>query len=651
VNHQSRKLCKIGVAAAMLAMIGASAVFAATPAVDMGALKASAENETISVTVALKLSDLAGAEAMMQRMVTPGDAMYLKFMSTEQAESQFGPNESDVARVIATLSASGLSVQRATSTTLKVTGSAATLERVFQTSLHEFTVPATSRAPASTFRAAVSAPVVPAAIASVVRGVIGLNTNAVFHPHLAHVPAKADGSPVFEISGSPAHGTGDQPGSYTVTDFANQYDVNPLYREGLSGRGRTMGIVTLANITPSDAFAYWKSVGLNVNPHRLTVIAIDGGAGPPTDVSGSFETTIDVEQSGGIAPGANIIVYQAPNTNQGFIDAFAQAVHDNLADSFSCSWGGWELFNNFTTSPVSSDVFPGETTSELQALHEVLVLGALHGQTAFASSGDSGAYDAFGEEGGSYNPLSVDSPGSDTAITAAGGTTLPISVTLTSTSAPIVTVTVTVPTERVWGWDYFNPFCEAAHLDVFTTCGFYPAGDGGGVSLFFPIPFYQLGTFGTQLSQPRQAYDNPYSVPVVNAGVLPAFYPGRNVPDVSFNADPFSGYVVAYTSDGGMTVDGIGPGFAFDPGWGGTSFVGPQLNGVTALLGQNTGHRLGLLNVALYSLAREGFAFGRNPPINTISAGDNWFYHGREGYSPAAGLGTIDAYNLSRLIH
>ncbi|HXC21415.1 MAG TPA: S53 family peptidase [Steroidobacteraceae bacterium] len=628
-------LYKTRIAAAVFGMIGAAAALAASPAMDLGAVK----DSTISITVALKLSDLAGAEAMMQRLATPGDPMYLKFLTPEQARTQFGPNEADVQRVIATLSTAGLTVQRATATTLNVTGRPATFEQVFQTRLHQFAAAATSKAPASTFRAAVSAPVVPAAIASVVTGVIGLNTNAVYRPHVVRAPAKLAGASVAQSS-SPAS-TGNQPGFFTVQDFAAQYDANPLYAKGVTGKGRTLGIVTLANITPSDVFAYWSSLKLKVNPHRLKLINIDGGPGAPSDNSGSFESTLDVEQSGGIAPGADIVVYLAPNTNQGFLDAFAQAVSDNKADSFSTSWGIWELFNNLDTSPVT-DEFTGETVSTLQATHEVLVLGALQGQSAFGAAGDSGAYDADGFT--QYNPLSVDSPASDTAITAAGGTTLPIIVTFTSPA-----ISVTVPTERVWGWDYFNPVCAAAGVSV-VDCGFFPGGGGGGVSVFFTKPFYQLGIFGTQLSQPDQTYANPFSVPVVTEATLPAFFPGRNVPDVSFNADPYSGYVVAYTSDGGMTNDGISAGFAFDPGWGGTSFVGPQLNGVTALLGQNAGHRFGLLNVPLYLLASFGFTHGPGAVLHTIAAGDNWFYYGRNGYSPAAGLGTIDVFNLSQVL-
>jgi kumamolisin len=119
------------------------------------------------------------------------------------------------------------------------------------------------------------------------------------------------------------------------------------------------------------------------------------------------------------------------------------------------------------------------------------------------------------------------------------------------------------------------------------------------------------------------------------------------VPDISFNADPETGYVIFYTSDGKEFPAGFGVQTFF----GGTSFVAPQLNGVTALLGQNAGHRLGLLNFELYNLSRLGQTSGSHAPIHTISTGDNWFFNARNGYSPAVGLGTMDVFNLSRVMH
>jgi kumamolisin len=630
------------IATAILATLGASIAWAGTAskAVDVGSLSGAQARQSISVTIALKLSDLAGAESLMQRLATSGDAMYGQFLTPAQVEAQFGPNESDVARVTGALRAAGLTVERATSTTLTVTGKPAMLEQAFHTSLHQFVMPATAKHPSFTFRAAKTAPVVPADLASVVRGVIGLNTNPVFSPHLKSAPAKLGGSPVSRIPGSTS-GVDTESGALTVQDFATLYDVNPLYAKGVTGQGRTVGIVTLANFTPSDVFAYWSALNLKVNKNRLRVINIDGGPGAPSDASGSDETTLDVEQSGGIAPGANIIVYQAPNTNQGFLDAFARAVHDNKADSFSTSWGEWEFFDSTAGGNQVTDVFSRETVSSLQALHEVLVVAALQGQTAFAAAGDCGAYDVFGEVPASFStPLSVDNPASDSAIVAAGGTTLPgVQEFLFSDGS---TFSVDVPRERVWGWDYLIPLCNALSLDPIS-CGIFPVGGGGGVSVFFPQPLYQFGIFGTQLSQPNQSLVDNSTSPPTDDFDLPAHFFGRNVPDVSFNADPDTGYALFYTSsNSGFQV------FTF---FGGTSFVSPQLNGVTALLSQNAGHRIGLLNVELYNLARLGLTQGRHAVINTISTGDNWFYQARDGYSPAVGLGTIDVFKLSEVTH
>jgi kumamolisin len=398
--------------------------------------------------------------------------------------------------------------------------------------------------------------------------------------------------------------------------------------------------------------SYWSDVGLTVNPNRIKIVNVDGGPGAPSDASGSVETTIDVEQSGGVAPGAKIIVYQAPQTDQGFVDAFAKAIDTNAADSISTSWGQWEFYDTPELAPVS-DPFTGKTTGVLQAFHELFVRAGLQGQSMFAAAGDGGAYDINRDL--ACNPetkpactetLSLDYPGSDTAITAAGGTTLAAAFEfcLNSACTPPY-VDVTLPTERVWGWDYIEPLCIAQGTPDPIQCGIFPVGTGGGVSLEFPIPFYQLLIPGVQSSQPGQKWvlkgdDNGADPISVN---LPGHFPGRNVPDVSANADIETGYLVLYTSDQvGLEVLQAG----------GTSFVAPQLNGVTALLGQSLhGSRLGLLNYPLYALALTGQAYkGSHAPLHIINSGDNWFYQGRNGYSPAAGLGTIDIANFDQFL-
>jgi kumamolisin len=273
-----------------------------------------------------------------------------------------------------------------------------------------------------------------------------------------------------------------------------------------------------------------------------------------------------------------------------------------------------------------------------RATHELFVEATLQGQSMFAASGDAGAFDVFGEVPSSFStPLSVDYPGSDPAITAGGGTTLPGTQTFVLPGG--TPFNLTVPTERVWGWDYLQPLCNALGIPDPIQCDIFPAGSGGGVSVFWRLPFYQLGTAGVQSSQPGQALVDLSTSPPEDFFDLPAKFHGRNVPDVSFNADPETGYTIFYTSD----VNG----FAVLTFQGGTSFVAPQLNGVTALLDENAGHRVGLLNPVLYALAHS--PHGLNP-IDVISAGDNWFYSGRNGYSPAVGLGVLDVAKLAKWI-
>jgi kumamolisin len=91
-------------------------------------------------------------------------------------------------------------------------------------------------------------------------------------------------------------------------------------------------------------------------------------------------------------------------------------------------------------------------------------------------------------------------------------------------------------------------------------------------------------------------------------------------------------------------------GFTILTGIGGTSFVAPQLNGVSALLGQYLQSRLGLLNFPLYDLAHSGKAYGHAPPLHAVQYGDNWFYYGSDGYNPGAGLGTLDVANFANAL-
>jgi subtilase family serine protease len=635
-------LAAVGLVAALSAtsaLAGVPYPTRATPKpVEAGLVDDLAGQTPLTVTVMLKLKDAAGAEALVQHVSTPGDKLYRQFLTTAEFLARFGPDEADAAKVEAAFSKFGLSVERSGTSTLHVTGIPANLERAFAVSLHQYNVAASNGVEAYSFRAPDKAPSVPAEISGVVAGVVGLDNRPAMFPHVKH--AALGISPKSVALGTRGATTPPNvPGYWTILDFADYYDVNPLYQAGITGKGQVIGIATFASLKPSDAYTYWSGLGLTFGPTRIEQVKVDGGSGPPSDDAGSFETTLDVEQSGGIAPSAKIKVYEAPNTNQGFVDLFAAFTDANVADVVSCSWGEWEWFDNLYNSPVT-DPSTGKTVSALAATHQILLQAALQGQTVIASAGDAGAYDANDGEGPPdfSLALSVDYPGSDPAIVAAGGTSVPATLTFpVPKHKPVVAV---ISTESAWNWGYILPLCQKLGLDP-VACGIFPVGGGGGVSTEMGVPPYQKGLAGVQVSQPDQAFIDEDTVPPTTIDVLPAGYAGRNVPDISLNSDPETGYAVGYTSSVPGSAYGV------QDFWGGTSFAAPDFNGVFQLVGEKAGKRLGLVNQAIYALAAKYGYAGANAPLRYIAAGNNDFYYARKGYSPAAGLGTIDVSNLA----
>jgi kumamolisin len=325
------------------------------------------------------------------------------------------------------------------------------------------------------------------------------------------------------------------------------------------------------------------------------------------------------------------------------VDAFAAAFDSNIADTVSTSWGQWEYQDDTTTAV---DPVTHRNVNALKAFNDLFTQAALQGQSMYAAAGDAGAYDANDPVNVFPVPdfnktLSVDSPASQPFLTAAGGTTLPglQSFTLNDGS----TFSLTLPTEQAWGWDYLQKLCVLLGFPDPVDCGIFPVGGGGGVSVFMPRPFYQNFVPGVINSASGQAVFDETKKPPQLIFKLPANFVGRNVPDISLNADPDTGYVIWYTSDQN--------GFEIEQFIGGTSFVAPQLNGITALYDQGLGYRLGLLNNDLYNLVRFGVAYGgRNAPLRDITTGDNWFYTGERGYDQATGVGVPDVTNLFKAL-
>jgi kumamolisin len=185
------------------------------------------------------------------------------------------------------------------------------------------------------------------------------------------------------------------------------------------------------------------------------------------------------------------------------MDLFYKAASDNLVDSLSVSWGEAEIYY---LNATIGEYAPGQ----LLAFHQAFLELAAQGISAFASSGDSGAYDANYTFNTGYgvqlnNVLSVDSPGSDPAITAAGGTTRPFKLAASELNGiPPTAPPLVVATEQVWGWDYLQNYLVKYGGPVFPNSQF-PGGGGGGVSIVWPLPPYQSHTAGIRRSELGQS--------------------------------------------------------------------------------------------------------------------------------------------------
>jgi len=585
--------------------------------VDLGVAPAT---DVKTLTIALALRNQAALDTLLAGLSDAKSANFRKFITPAQFAADYGQTAATVAQVTSYLQAQGFTIKNVHANNLLITVSAtnAQIAATFGTSIHNYALNGVG------YQAPASAAVMPAQFSGVLSGVAGLSTRKVLQSKRVRAPnlgALAGDVPAATVAAWPSASANATPGAYTVLDLAAKYNINPLYAKGLTGAGRTIGIVTLAGYNQSDAYAYWNALGLAISPTRITDVLVDGGAlpedGPGSE--GAGETTLDVEQSGGLAPGANVRVYVAPNTDNGFIDVFAAAVDENLVDTLSVSWGSPELFYLFGA------------TAELQAFHAVFEQAAAQGIPVIAAAGDAGAFDINRSYPYPYGStlLTVDFPAADPLVLAAGGTTLPNSV--QHKYGP-----VTVTTERPWGWDYLQSYILAHYSASLYYLDYYQVGGGGGVSVFYPLPSYQAGLTGVMTSASAQSW---FVGPVITGAGwedwadLPAGYAGRNLPDVSLNADPYSGY--------GVLVDG-----AYSTFSGGTSFVSPQLNGILTLIASGLPGRVGQINPQLYAAFKtQGYATGS--PFKAITTGDNEYYKAAAHYNPASGLGSLDVSALA----
>jgi kumamolisin len=371
--------------------------------------------ETIGVTIVLRgrASSTAAAQSVMER-----PASERAHVDRKDFAATYGADPADVRKVEAFVREAGL----------HVTGSDAARRSVFARgplSAIEVAFGAQLRSvehEGQTIRSRVGGLSVPQALAGIVVGVFGIDNRP---------QARAQ---FRRSSKSAASNT-----SYTPPQVAQAYQ----FPSGVDGAGQTIALIELGGgYVQSDLDTYFTSLG--VGSPSVTSVATDGvnnaPAGDPNSADG--EVMLDIEVVGSIASGAAIVVYFAPNTDQGFLDAITAAVHDtkHAPNIVSISWGGpestWtqQALTNFDT-----------------AFADAVVLGV----SVFIAAGDSGSTD--GVSGGTAH---VDFPASSPHVTACGGTRLDLTGSKRGS-------------ESVWN------------------DGASGGATGGGISDVFPVPTYQ----------------------------------------------------------------------------------------------------------------------------------------------------------------
>ncbi len=151
----------------------------ATAATDSGITPAATR---VSAQVYLASRAPAALAAYARAVSAPGSARYHQYLTPARQQAWFGPSAAQASRVRAWLRQAGLRVTASTEQYISVTGTAAAVRRAFGTRLRNYTLSG------HLYHAPARNAVVPAALASAVLGVAGLN-NAPARAHPTAVPA------------------------------------------------------------------------------------------------------------------------------------------------------------------------------------------------------------------------------------------------------------------------------------------------------------------------------------------------------------------------------------------------------------------------------------------------------------------------------
>ena len=550
-------------------------------------------NQTISLSVGLNLRNTASLDAYLRQITDPHSPLYRQYLSQTSFDALYGPLPQSEAAISTFLRSQGFTITATYPNHLVVdaVGTVAQAQHAFQVQINNY-----RSATGQQFFANANPPSLPVQLAPLVAVVSGLDNTIHYHRN-----PLANGNATIHLGASST-------ASPTTTSVSLSCP-----KPGLS--------MVPTSYTPSQvatAYDFTKlyNAGYMGEGQTVGLLELDGFSASDiasyTACFGGNQTvikTIPIDGYNGAA-GVNaaeveldmeMILGLAPHLTSLRV---YEAANTSLA-AYNDAWA--RIISDVTPVVSTSWVFCEQGSgmaNEIQQENIFFQVAAAQGQTILAASGDLGANGCYNPQTGANPTPAVDDPASQPYVTGVGGTTLHVNF------------NNTYQFEQVWNDRNINN-----------------GASGGGISLAWHMPYWQQAP-----------------------GVANAYSTGfREVPDVSLNADPQTGYDV-FCRVGGCA----------NKGWmifGGTSAAAPAWAALIALANQvslkSNAFMVGFLNPSLYDIAHGATGTSYNAAFHDVVpvsgyvnnndyVGNSGTYPDGSAYDLATGLGTYDAYNLSQ---
>ncbi len=332
-----------------------------------------------------------------------GSPNYHRWLTAAQLGERYGLATGDLAAVTHWLVQRGFTVDAVYPSLplIDFSGSAGAVRAAFNTEIHYLDVRGVRHL------ANMSEPELPAALAPAVRGIVSLHD---FRPHVALKPA-AHRIPKRAYTTA---------GGYTAVvpaDLAIIYDLDPLFSDGISGKGQTIVVIEDSNVySAADWTSFRSAFGLaSAYPYGSFIQQHPASSGTnnclnPGVVNGDeFEATLDAEWAGAAAPNAAIVLAScASTTTFGGLIALENLVSGASPPAIvSISFGECEAANGAAANAAYN------------AVYEAAV--AL-GTSVFVAAGDEGAAGCDADETDASHGIGVSAFASTPYNVAVGGT-------------------------------------------------------------------------------------------------------------------------------------------------------------------------------------------------------------------------------------